>query len=125
MSKPHTFNPGHELKKLASERAWLTHQIADMAQGDADATRHQKICRRLQRVESAIASLQSQQIIMTEHAMLRYLERVKGIDFTELCQQVITEQLKTQIKTLGDGKYPIGDGYRVVVKNNAILTVVK
>lgn len=70
-------------------------------------------------------------IIVSDHAINRYLERVRGINSEEITEElrkeiesiVLTEGLKRQIEVLGDGKYPIGEGHRVVVKEDTIVSV--
>lgn len=61
-------------------------------------------------------------LIVSEHAMLRYIERVIGISMDDLKARIVSPQLQKQVDQLGDGKYP-ADGCRVVVKNNTIVTI--
>ncbi len=64
------------------------------------------------------------QIKISEHAMLRYLERVKGINLEEEEGVIVTDKLKSMVDTLGgNGTYPI-DGFQVVMKNYTITTVI-
>jgi len=60
---------------------------------------------------------------VTEHAMLRYLERVKGINLAEIEGELVTSKIKTQVEKLGDGTYPTENGFRVTIKNNMVVTV--
>jgi hypothetical protein len=58
-------------------------------------------------------------VAVTDHAILRYAERAHGLE-----QEKIKEFLKKKVKPiLGDGTYPIGDGYSAVVANNTIVTI--
>lgn len=62
-------------------------------------------------------------ITISEHAILRYLERVKGIDLKTVEDEILTEELKSTVSILGgNGKYPI-EGCRAVLKNNTIVTI--
>lgn len=61
-------------------------------------------------------------LVVSEHAMLRYLERVELVDLQEIAALVLPEDKKETIKTLGSGKYPIND-HRVVVVDNVVVTV--
>lgn len=62
---------------------------------------------------------------ISDHAKVRYLSRVKGIDVDQDCLQLLTPQLMHLYKTLGDGTYPVReDGLKVVIKNGVILTVI-
>lgn len=66
------------------------------------------------------------QLIITDHAILRYLERVKGINVEEIKEEIITPEIKNIIATLGSssGTYPSGTGYSVVLKKNTVVTVI-
>lgn len=62
-------------------------------------------------------------ITVTEHAILRYLERVKGVDLKEVEDEILTESLRTNVSVLGgNGKYPLV-GCRAVLKNGTVVTI--
>ncbi|MBN1468651.1 MAG: hypothetical protein JW924_08000 [Fusobacteriaceae bacterium] len=64
-------------------------------------------------------------IRVTEHALLRYLERVEGINLKEIEEKILTENLKKQINYFGDGVYHFDEGEnKVVVENCKIITVI-
>lgn len=66
----------------------------------------------------------SANIQLTEHAICRYLERVKGITPEDIIAEILTPDVVRLIETLGpNGKYPIKGGYRLVLKNNRIVTI--
>jgi len=60
---------------------------------------------------------------ISEHALLRYLERVKGMDIQAFKDEILTDKLKRIIQTLGDCKVPLGDGNTAIVRNYVIVTV--
>jgi len=62
---------------------------------------------------------------LSDHAIVRYMERVLGIDIEQITNMVITESLKTKVNAMGNGTYGIGDGFKVIIKDNYVLTVVK
>lgn len=63
-------------------------------------------------------------LIISEHAIIRYLERVLNIDINKLESELIPDKVKKQIAILGNGTYPIGDSHKIVVKDNTIITVI-
>lgn len=92
------------------------------------------------------------EIIVSDHAVIRYLERVKGFDIKSLRKEIdssavgdheiiqhlenvmhinieairkgiTTEKLVTQVSTIGDCKYPIGDGFLAIIRENTIVTI--
>jgi len=67
---------------------------------------------------------QAKKLVVTEHAILRYLVRVKGLSLSDLKDEILNEKiLSAYVELASDGKYPSGNGYRVVIKDNAIVTV--
>jgi len=62
--------------------------------------------------------------IVTEHAILRYLERTMDLDMDEIKNKILSESTVEQIKILGNGKYPIGGGRKVVVKDMTAISVI-
>lgn len=61
-------------------------------------------------------------LVVSEHAILRYLERMGIVDVGDLEKRIATEDIKKQVELLGDGKYPLGS-LRAVVRNNTVVTV--
>lgn len=62
------------------------------------------------------------EILVTEHAMLRFMERVDMIDLEQLRTRIIPPDIEVRIKALGDGKYDTPT-HRLVVKGNRVITV--
>ncbi len=62
---------------------------------------------------------------VTDHAIVRYQERVKLVSPEEVCRELVTDQVQKYYADLGDGTYPTGEGCtRVVIKDGFILTVI-
>ena len=60
---------------------------------------------------------------VTEHAILRYLERVKGIDI-EAIKKEIMEHALSVLGGSGEVKGTIdGHKYRIIVKNKQVITI--
>ncbi len=60
---------------------------------------------------------------ISEHAILRYIERVKGIDISAIEGEILNEKILTMIETLGGtGTYP-GEGFSLIMKDYTITTV--
>ncbi len=73
-------------------------------------------------------------IIITEHAILRYLERVEGVDIERVKKDILDDKVLRQIKTLGTGYYPCTKRFeawknredmpfRIRVRDNSVVTV--
>jgi hypothetical protein len=62
-------------------------------------------------------------IVVTDHAIVRYLERVKGVDIEEIRRSIVTEKVKEMIDTLGTGLFPINNEFRIKVQDKRVITV--
>lgn len=62
-------------------------------------------------------------IKVTEHALLRYLERIKGINMDDIRKEILNDTIVSLHSKLGaSGEYPC-DNFRAVMKNNTIITI--
>ena len=66
--------------------------------------------------------MQSDEIIISEHAILRYLERVYKLDITKLYKEIVTPKVHEQIKTFGNGTYSV-EVFSIRVVDNVVVTV--
>ena len=64
----------------------------------------------------------SNDIIISEHAILRYIERVMKIDMVKLANEIMSDQFKKSITTLGNGTYPYKN-HLIKVVDNVVVTV--
>lgn len=66
-------------------------------------------------------------IHITDHAMLRYLERVQGIDIEELRNSLSQKATRAYAaaESIGGGEYAIKvDGFRMRVQSDHVVTIV-
>lgn len=61
--------------------------------------------------------------IITEHALLRYIERVYSINLEDVKNSILSPQTRKAIQVIGSGKFPLDVGGRAVVKGNTIVTI--
>jgi len=102
--------------------------------GDADALKievankqreHNQKLQVIESIKSEMAKLNnSENIKVSEHAIVRYFERVKGYDIEQIEKDILSEQVLRLVATLGgNGSYP-NDGFSVLMKNYTVTTVV-
>lgn len=60
--------------------------------------------------------------LVTEHAMLRYFERVLGFNMSDIKNKIMPTETLEKIRRLGDGEYPVED-FSIKCRQNAIVTV--
>ena len=72
-----------------------------------------------------IAKLSSdKELKVSEHAIIRYLERVKGVNIEEIESEILSDRIKGFIDRLGEnGTYPHENGYSLVIKNFTVVSV--
>lgn len=84
---------------------------------------HSKAKYLVRNLQEKLREAKKGKILVTEHAMLRYLERVLEIDMEAVKNNILPENIKSQIEVLGNGKYPVRGKFKVVVKDRMIVTV--
>lgn len=80
---------------------------------------------RIKELEKEFKKLsQNNELIVSEHAILRYLERVKELDLEEVTNSILNEKAMELYEKLGNssGKYPV-DGFNLVIKDNVVITI--
>jgi hypothetical protein len=70
---------------------------------------------------------QTSNIVLSEHAMLRFLERYRGLDLDLLANEILPIEDEIAVKKRGDCTYvvPVRNKkpHRIVVKKNVVVTV--
>lgn len=82
----------------------------------------------LRQIDAQLEKLQSEEafIVVLDHAVIRYLERVEGMDIESLREKIIATE-REKILTLGQGNFPTqteeGKPFMLKVRNNTVITV--
>ncbi|MCX8665346.1 hypothetical protein J3U11_09085 [Gilliamella sp. B2840] len=107
-----------QLKKLKSKQDVIRAELADCQQ------RYNQLKTEILETQTKINELSSSnKLIVSEHAIIRVLERMFEINLSEIGQQIIDEVLPLYTK-LGDGTIPVKCiGLRAVIKNGVVVTV--
>jgi hypothetical protein len=100
------------LKSLTRQRDEFDRKIAEAAALKA-------------KLEESIDDLKHQGgvVVVTEHAILRYLERAMGVDIEAAKKGILPVEVERVVLRMGDGEYPVGASHRVVVKGGVVVTV--
>ena len=119
----------HTLKGLQSQVARLEADLLTcksiLREKNAEC---ETITKNIKRIKGLIKSLtESPDLIISEHAILRYLERVNGINLEDIKNEILTESFKKVVETLGEGKIPLDNhpGIIAIVKGNTITTIIQ
>lgn len=116
----------HELKALQVRRDKLAAalHIADR-EVDAAESRRDLIRDDLRSMEAQIAALTlpKRDPVVSEHALLRYVERVLGVDLSAIKDRILTDQNKKAIDFAGSCRIK-AEGVELVVKDRVVVSVV-
>ena len=119
-----TLKRTHTLKQLESRRTKLLVEIEILNLEQKDFQRkHTTVTNKFKSIERQIKNLKETNLEVSEHAMLRYIERVMQIDLSIIRDNILTNENKLKIKILGNGEYPLKDKFKIVVKNNLVVTI--
>lgn len=62
-------------------------------------------------------------IKITDHAIVRYLQRVKGLDIEEIEREILNPKITNLVEKLGgSGQYP-ADGFSAVLKDFHVVSI--
>lgn len=91
---------------------------------DLDKRLHSLHCS-IDRTKKKIKQLQetAEEPLISDHAIIRYLERVKGFDIEAIKKEMMPDKLRNVIGTLNSGKFPTGE-FTAVVRDKLVVTVV-
>lgn len=78
----------------------------------------------IENIKSQIQAISAnKEITISEHALLRYLERVSKINTDSVKKTIITPELIKMVETLGgNGKYPVGD-ITLIMRDYVVTTI--
>lgn len=60
---------------------------------------------------------------VSDHAIVRYLERVKGVDIDALRKEILPPTLNKISQRLGNGFYPVGGTHKICVRGGTVVSV--
>jgi len=92
------------------------------------ANKQREIQMKLKAIESLKAEIEKMASVtdfrVSEHAIVRYFERVKGYSLDEIEREILSDEVIRMANILGDsGKFPNGD-YHVVMRNKTVTTII-
>ena len=77
----------------------------------------------VRRLKKEISKLDDETLKVSEHAIVRYFERVKGYDISEIEKEILSESVIKLVEQLGgNGSYP-NENFSVVMRNYTVTTV--
>lgn len=104
--------PEEELKQINDEQVAINIRRGMLA----DRRKEVEAQLRTERLENVF-----ERVKISDHALVRYLERVHGIDMDVLRRRLLTDQRARMI--LRGAKKIKADGFDMIVENNTVVTI--
>lgn len=101
----HIHNRQRVLANLITERFYTLESL----RRDTDESRH--------------ALVSDQGIKITDHAAIRYLQRIMGIDLTDLANEIVSKDTSETIKKFGTGRV-VADSTVLIYKGKTVITII-
>lgn len=102
-------------------RSQLCHEAGALnAQRAALAKRQKVIAAEIKEVSRAISALDSSAILVTDHAVVRWLERCNGLDLEGVRAQIAAE---ARPHVGAKGRVPLGDGLVMLIDGHTVVTI--
>jgi hypothetical protein len=76
----------------------------------------------IQKINEKLERLNAREIFLTTHFIERYHQRIALATEEQIREHVLTPQFVNMVRTLGNGKYPLGH-YTIVVEDFKLLTI--
>lgn len=62
-------------------------------------------------------------IPVTDHAIVRYFERIEGRDIDQIKKEINNPDLIEQFEVLGNGDYPVKNKYYARIRHKKVVTI--
>ena len=113
------------LKQLSSRKVKLEVDIGELQIDKKEiSNKLAKALARLAALEIEIDNIVNTEPMVTEHALIRFLERVMQVDLDLVRNKILTKRLLSQIMALGSGKYEIQGGHFAIVKGKSVISII-
>jgi len=111
-----------ELKQLQVRKTKLKQQL-DTARVDKqnDCNLFEKIKNQIKNIEQEIKILKLKDLVVSEHALVRYLERIHGIDMIQIKEKILSPLVRS---AMSQGNGQVKGAYTVVFKDRVVVTII-
>lgn len=110
-----------QLSTLEGNRKALNIQCAQIQQ---NLSENKKQIAKIKKAIDDLKIKESQELTITEHALLRYCERILGINIEDIKKEILTPELNKLVDTLGTtGTYSYKK-YQLKIVDKCIITII-
>lgn len=116
-----------QMSAFADKRKKAQDQIASIAKERTKADEQIRlIAKKISKIDIRISELvnckKPKKVVITDHAILRYLERIHGFNTDEVKSTLLTEKLRENIQEFKTGKIT-ENGVTYVFKDQTVVTI--
>lgn len=124
-----------ELKKLQTRLSQLEGELKDAQASQKTANQQvNDLQKKIKQARDSMEKLKDVETIVSEHAILRFFERVLGYDLDEIRGMILSGKTPELIDEFRSGKFPqqletpptngsFNKSFRLVVKNKVVTTI--
>ena len=110
------------IKTLLRREKELVSEIEDIKGKKKEIDKNLEIKRKkLEGGKAKIANAQ-ESVIVSEHAVIRYIERVLGIDIKEIEKKIVDEETEKIIREMRPSRINKGE-FSILIKDNTVTTI--
>lgn len=126
MGKPNIKKDSATVKELNSQLQIIEGKVIGKK---SEIANHQKeldlLFKQQTDIKKKIESLSNvKKPVVSEHAILRYLERVENLDVERVRAEILNESVMKFVNQFGgNGTFPHEKGFQIVMKNNMVVTI--
>lgn len=114
---------GTKYQKIQSKLVNLQKQIVDVAGRIVNLeTQHASLQRAYKKAEEELERVDKDPLVVSEHAILQYMERVMGYDLNLVRNAIVPPDSAEKMLELGEGTHLVND-VRIVIQGNTVVTV--
>ena len=114
-------------KKLISTRKTLKKRLKryDHPESSTKDEMETWLIKRIKEIDKEIKRRARKKVEVTEHALIRYCERVLGVDFDEIREEILFEGLEERVNFASSGRFEAPDKeFTAIVEKGTIVSVV-
>lgn len=117
-----------EIKKLQSMQSTVEAEIEALKMTEQNlkqelAAKRMSLNKLKQRIHN-LSKNNGEGITISEHAIIRYFERILGLNMEEVTQKILPDKEAVLVESLGNGHYPINGGeFKIIVRNDTVVTL--
>lgn len=115
----------NELDVLQREDSLLNSELDRLnKQENFVKNKKNKVSNKIKRLEALLKK--SKELSVTDHAIVRYFERLKGFNIENIKNSILTDELKNLVKVTGSCKYYNKNlDCEITVKNSTVVSIYK